>query len=875
MSNYQSSYTGQEIDAGVAKSNSAIQPENLPGANLAGHKANVLYKLPKPVGPTGISAIIATIQDGKIFDNTTTGGGTDHECLLRLLFWDENKEYIDYYTCKTGTSTKDMSLSGLSKNAYYISWNVDTDYYGNVMVNYGSESLPYEKCAYEKISENENEDDYEYVELQKNILYDYVEGASNVIKYEPVLPDVWVAGEIDETTGYDDLTATTRNRFFSQTYIDLKDVEELSLIKLHTDWQMAPYFYTGGRSQNQETSSLVNHPDNGVYTAYDRTWKKEDFNGARFVRFGGKRKDDAQQGTTGEQCKYFQIVIKRKKKQEFESELYYDKETLVQGSMPAKTTSGVLSTDTNAVSTQDIIAFPYSQDLKLKVHIDGGYEICFGLGNKPTYLYTFGAEWLTKYFENGDVVNIPNGAAFYRICIKKRKRCDSTYNSFYDLTPSEAKKANLKLEIISDPIRGLNKVKAGDSAMLRVRTAQYHTIFPPQGGQTGEKNTFKNPLIVHVSDVHGDYQRLKNAYDFAKDIKPALFANTGDTVAYDFSSGSSWVKTLIKNYDLPQMMSIGNHDVYPSMDATKTGAARFVPVTDNDVYDNLFGGVESELGIGTTEKTNKQLYWYRDIPESKIRAICTCLYEYGGAENSEKVRKYTHMKVSNGTSPQLNWFVNAVKSTPADYGIVVLQHSLQDEFAPSTGYETFFQPLSERSADAPAGDAYNKIFYNNGGTYVRGVPFYDVIDAFIQKTTLNKTYVQDSITGEKTETFTVTADFSSGVNSGVEFIAWLSGHLHHDTVHYVTDINELQLELNINTTAAIYGAVPGQSYSYPYYTDSNEQARYKNEFSEDAFNVYAIDRDNKVVKIVRIGNNLTHDMKNISYMEIPYANSNI
>lgn len=851
-------------EASTTVQDGSISPEKLSqeteaiffnGNNLIGHQAGVLYKLPRPVkkGET----ITASTSDGSVFSNDSANA---NECLLRFYLHAADGRVMDYYTLKNGSNVKVMNLTSdnLTEPIAFVSWNIDTKFYPfDIMLNLGDTALPYEE--YTKEPKTPEEEGYELINLNGYSRIYYQPNVNvNACKTSDQLN--WVLGDIADGTGRDTADSTSR-RTYAQEYIDLSELEEIRIKLLHSDYKIKPYFYTASDGTSGGTSSLVNHPDNGVMLNADTTYTKADFNGARFLRLVGMRRTQETSSINLDMRKWYMIVAKKKKQEPFD-ELYYDTASLTQGSMPAKTTSGVTYTDDTAVCTQDILAFPYSNELKLKVHIDNGYEVCFGLGNKPTYLYTYGSEWLTKYFGNGDIVDIPEGAAFYRICIKKRNRAAATFATFYSLTPAEAAKVNLKLEIISEPLRKMNKAAAGDQAMIKVRTAQYHTILPPQGGQQGEKNTFKNPLIVHVSDLHGDYKRLQNAYNFAKDLKPALFANTGDTVAYDFSSGTTWIKTMVKDYDMPQMIAIGNHDVYPSMDATKTGTARFVSVDDADVYSHLFSGIETELG-----NTTNKLYYYRDIPDAKIRAIVTCLYEEGGLENSEKVRKYTHMKISNGQSAQLNWFASTVKSTPSGYGIVVLQHSSQDEYAPSEGYTTFFAPLSERAPTAPAEDGYNHIYEEDGVT--RGMPFYDIIDAFIGKTTINHTYKQEAANG--TETFTVTADFSSGVAEGAEFVAWLSGHIHHDTTHYVVGTQHKQLELNINTSAAIYGAIPGQTYSYPYYTDSNEQARWKNEASEDTINVYAIDRDDKVIRIVRIGNNWTHDMKERSYMEIPYT----
>ena len=72
--------------------------------------------------------------------------------------------------------------------------------------------------------------------------------------------------------------------------------------------------------------------------------------------------------------------------------------------------------------------------------------------------------------------------------------------------------------------------------------------------------------------------------------------------------------------------------------------------------------------------------------------------------------------------------------------------------------------------------------------------------------------------------------------------------------------------LNVTCANAVYGGS-----AYPYLADLQDLGRVNTDSTQDAFNIYVIDRDNKIVKVVRIGSNITYDMKERKYMEIPYA----
>ena len=151
--------------------------------------------------------------------------------------------------------------------------------------------------------------------------------------------------------------------------------------------------------------------------------------------------------------------------------------------------------------------------------------------------------------------------------------------------------------------------------------------------------------------------------------------------------------------------------------------------------------------------------------------------------------------------------------------------------------------------------------YNN----IEGNPVSSIIDAFISKTSINgtytqKVYVQGSTSEEEIETVTYSADFTS-VNKGVEFIAYINGHKHHDNIGYLSGTNNIQLSLNIlQGASSIY-------YNY------NDIPRATGRGSvQDVINLYSIDREHGIVNIVRIGSNQTFNLVQRDVLSIPYKN---
>ena len=336
-------------------------------------------------------------------------------------------------------------------------------------------------------------------------------------------------------------------------------------------------------------------------------------------------------------------------------------------------------------------------------------------------------------------------------------------------------------------------------------------------------------VIVHTSDPHGDEHRIRRFYDFADMIKADLAAVTGDIVSYNTYSGFGWFHKIVKEHDTLTGICTGNHDVYiPGQTDAQVYAAMFEPIVEK------------------TGNTNGKTYYYTDITEKKLRIISVDLYQFDG-QSSIGSRGKTHF-----LGEQLSWLVSTLASTPNGYGIVIMEHSPQRNIYGLLPNE-FYTPYK----DIP-------VFVSDGGTSsnVDGAPIYDIVDAFIGRTTISKTYTQAGTPSS----VSVSADFSN-VPQGIEFIAYMSGHAHIDHVCYVPNATYNQLILNIINTSPYYG---GEYYSY--LSDSSDVGRDTIGKSQDSFNVYVIDRLRKIVDITRIGADITMHGTKRDHMKISYGN---
>lgn len=460
---------------------------------------------------------------------------------------------------------------------------------------------------------------------------------------------------------------------------------------------------------------------------------------------------------------------------------------------------------TDRASGYNICALPYGDKSNILVSLQNS-NIAIGIrfGATATNLNNN-----LYWYRNGEIITPPSGANYYRVgCAFGNLPTEEYLKNSITMTEDLVSTIGLKLYAVK-----YQEVEKPSSDIL----SSARLFF----SKTEMNSLKKYATIGHTSDCHGDYQRVQRFINFCEDNDLDIGCITGDIVSYKPSDDIKWFNELINNSSAKIAICTGNHDVY---DDSKT---------DSDIYDFMFDDIATKIG-NTTGKT----WYYIDIASKKIRVISVNLYQYGGSS-----RWYTHF-----ADDQLSWLVSTLARTPTDYGVIILEHAAQVSLdnAKDPNYPTFFQDVRK---------------YNNTHNHVNGTPIYDIIDAFIEKTTLSKTYTQ---TGNPSS-LSISADFSN-VASGVEFIAHLTGHFHQDSICYVPNTKYKQLMLNVICTNAIYGGE-----DYPYLADTSDQGRNNIDMSQDAFNVYVIDRDNKQVKIIRVGTTTKYDMSERKYMAIPYS----
>ena len=337
------------------------------------------------------------------------------------------------------------------------------------------------------------------------------------------------------------------------------------------------------------------------------------------------------------------------------------------------------------------------------------------------------------------------------------------------------------------------------------------------------------PTFVHVADVHGDATRFENAVKIAEMVNADAILNVGDSVQYYPTDDISFLAESMNKVDFPMLPLVGNHESYTN--------------TEQQMYEKVIAPFATGLVLDTS--VDYSTYYYRDFSDKNLRIIGLNQFQYRGVSNMTTERNYHQA--------QIDFLCNALISAPDNYGIIVMLHTPEAAPSKSSGFDKFYQ--EER-------------LYGNTAASIK--PIYEIIDAYISGTVFNKTY--NNISGNTPAEFSVNADFSEKNNS--EFIAYVSGHFHADAVYYISGVTNKQLMLNsVCTNAWSHRNKDGtEGANYPYYCEMSDLSRIPSSITENALNVYAIDRLRKTIRIVRIGSDMPYDLdKKRDCMIIPYA----
>lgn len=324
----------------------------------------------------------------------------------------------------------------------------------------------------------------------------------------------------------------------------------------------------------------------------------------------------------------------------------------------------------------------------------------------------------------------------------------------------------------------------------------------------------KQFCVLIAGDVHGDSTRTKSMVDYLNGID-AFDAGImlGDMSGNEYSDSIAFYLTALADVEKPFLTVLGNHDV--------VGAT-----SDSDLY-TKFGSCFQYAQLASGEAVSGKCYYYKDFATYKIRVIVLMQYDLTYTGN-----------LCFGQD-QIDWLITTLNSTPSDYGVIIAEHTnpsrymtynMDEKYTSSTWYQSNYAP-----------------------TDMSGDPVPDIVNAWINGTTLTQTY---SYTYDNPPTaLSVSADFTS--RGAGEFITYLGGHWHMDVLGTPTAYTN---QPDYHTPAAGLSAAT-----------QGDIPRKAGTRSEDSLSAIAVDRDKKTVKMFHVGAHFTKDAVDRLYYKYAYG----
>lgn len=487
---------------------------------------------------------------------------------------------------------------------------------------------------------------------------------------------------------------------------------------------------------------------------------------------------------------------------------------------------GVNSTKLTRVCQSSITSVPYV-GVTFKFYMPSSIKAVIVSGKvagTPSHNYVMtDSGWI----KNGDTYTIPEEDLFYRVNFANE---DSNSN----ISPSTITSMIAEGSIYIEYIENTNVIERNEDCTKYAKAACLSLI---DGSNQIGNMLDKMAIFSHISDLHGDSERYFNCLEYSKWFGCDAVLVSGDSVPYHYGNGSSWLKSGVDKYKTTMLTCIGNHEVWHGTAGSNTAIfANYI-----EPYASTNGYLEND-GTLTTKP-----YYYKDFTKKKIRVIAINQYDcavYGGQNRGGKLGQN-----------QINWLISTLLSTPEGFGVIIMMHAYESALDKPNLFSAFNQ----------------KVFvvdYMNDGFYVNNIrPIMKIVDAFIGKTEINTSYTEVSSNGstQDAEIINISADFSN-VDASTEFICYVCGHRHEDVIGYYKDAENPQLVITVTSGTAHYGVDAAHD------ALANQEDIPRGSFgsTQDAFNVYAIDRINKLVKIARIGSNMTFQLEDRKTMSARY-----
>lgn len=351
--------------------------------------------------------------------------------------------------------------------------------------------------------------------------------------------------------------------------------------------------------------------------------------------------------------------------------------------------------------------------------------------------------------------------------------------------------------------------------------------------------------MLGVTDIHRCAPQLKNAIEYLN-YQDSLDCGIclGDIHGSNFSeTDGTWYTDLVLNSEKPFLTVLGNHDVGNSTRAEISG-------TSQEAFKKFIQPTLSVTGLETCEKP----YYVKYFDEYKIVLICLDNYDAPDArdENGDFIIDRGVVLYS---QEQLDWMIETMNHIPADYHLLICLHAYT--YGGTISHESGWSQKEIRLYDDNSSlYRVNHGHFEYATPYGKVTPLGDIVNAWKNGIKLKTDYVPES-NADILPVLHLDCDFSTR-GKGI-FAAYLTGHLHWDVVGY-TDAYPDQKII----------ALPASSLD-AWQTYCCDLPRIEGTKSEDALTVISICTNVREIRLVRIGSDMTFDMRERKYCVIPYG----
>lgn len=347
----------------------------------------------------------------------------------------------------------------------------------------------------------------------------------------------------------------------------------------------------------------------------------------------------------------------------------------------------------------------------------------------------------------------------------------------------------------------------------------------------GKYNIDKQLSFLAMADVHADVERYEDALLYLNEIGSLDFGiSLGDAQRYAYSDNDgSWFTGPILNSEKPFYPVMGNHDGGNVLPSVSCG-------TREQIFDKFIRPIREKIGLPyDLDKT----YYSVNFDEYKVTMIV--LDNYIQPEDRDENGEFVYKRGIETISPdQLDWLIETLNEIPEGYHVMIARHGFPEP-----------NVVKESTWSLPGMDAIaaNRLGYGSQDIITH------VVDAWINGKALNKEiHPSDEFNG--LPVLNINADFSKR-GEGV-FIGYFTGHVHRDLIA----VSKTYPNQNIFSFAS--------AACDNYISGYGDLPRVRGTKLQDCLTVCSIDTEKRLLKLVRVGSNITVDLTERKYLVVKY-----